>query len=421
MELNAEQRQALELMKSGQNVFLRGDAGTGKTVVINRFIDSDPDRIVSLAPTGLAASNLKHGGMTIHRFLGALSKDWAQDPERVREYLHSLRGLIIEEISMVRSDLFCRLDHDLRFYTGRDQPFGGIPLVVVGDFYQLPPVVKSKPEKEFLEKNMNGIFAFNAPAWKSAEFRNAELKTPHRQTDQGFLNLLRTVRTGTDGLEELLRRLDSQVRRQPPPLSRSLCCYRKQADTINTAHVDRLLTPGGHYTGKCSGCYPESEWPAPVHLNVKSGMLALLSANDPEGRYANGDVGEVLACWDNSIWIRLLRGPEIAVYRHTWFNYDYRIVIQPDGSLKLDSHIIGYFTQFPVLPAYAMTIHKAQGQTLNQVHLELGGRPCFASGQLYTALSRVRNLEDLTLNRPLQVADVVVDRQVQRFYERLED
>lgn len=420
MELNAEQRQALELMKSGQNVFLRGDAGTGKTVVINRFIDSDPDRIVSLAPTGLAASNLKHGGMTIHRFLGALSQDWLQNPEKVREYLHSLRSLIIEEISMVRSDLFCRLDHDLRFYTGRDQPFGGIPLVVVGDFYQLPPVVKSKPEQEFLERNMNGIFAFNAPAWKSAEFRNAELKTPHRQTDQEFLNLLRTVRTGADGLEELLRRLDSQVRRQPPPLSRSLCCYRKQADRINYLHVERLLTPGSHYTGKCSGCYPESEWPAPVHLNVKSGMLALLTANDPEGRYANGDIGEVLACWNNSIRIQLMRGPEIAVYRHTWYNYDYRIVIQPDGSLKLDSHIIGYFTQFPVLPAYAMTIHKAQGQTLNQVHLELGTRPCFASGQLYTALSRVRNLEDLTLNRPLQVADVVVDRQVRRFYERLE-
>ena len=420
MELNAEQRQALELMKSGQNVFLRGDAGTGKTVVINRFIDSDPDRIVSLAPTGLAASNLKHEGMTIHRFLGALSKDWVQDPERVREYLRSFRGLIIEEISMVRSDLFSRLDHDLRFYTGRDQPFGGIPLVVVGDFYQLPPVVKSKPEQEFLERNMNGIFAFNAPAWKSAEFRNAELKTPHRQTDQEFLRLLRTVRSGDDELEDQLCQLDSRVRREPPPLSRSLCCYRKQADQINYLHVERLLAPGGHYTGKCSGCYPESEWPAPVHLNVKSGMLALLTANDPEGRYANGDVGEVLACWKDSIWIQLLRGPEIAVYRHTWFNYDYRIVIQPDGSLKLDTRIIGCFTQFPVLPAYAMTIHKAQGQTLNQVHLELGTRPCFASGQLYTALSRVRNLEDLTLNRPLQVADVVVDEQVRRFYERLE-
>ena len=154
---------------------------------------------------------------------------------------------------------------------------------------------------------------------------------------------------------------------------------------------------------------------------VLSDEVLSFTANDPEGWYANGDVGEVLACWDNSIWIRLLRGPGIEVYRHTWFNYDYRIVIQPDGSLKLDSHIIGCFTQFPVLPAYAMTIHKAQGQTLNQVHLELGGRPCFASGQLYTALSRVRNLEDLTLNRPLQVTDVVVDEQVQRFYERLGD
>ena len=419
MELNEEQQNALELMKSGQNVFLRGDAGTGKTVVINRFIDSDPDRIVSLAPTGLAASNLKNEGMTIHRFLGALSRDWAQDPERVREYLRSLRSLIIEEISMVRSDLFSRLDHDLRIYTGRDQPFGGIPLAVVGDFYQLPPVVKSEAEQEFLEKNMNGIFAFHAPAWKSAEFQNAELKTPHRQTDQEFLNLLRAVRIGADGLEEQLRRLDSRIQRQPPPLSRSLCCYRRQADWINYLHVERLLTPGGYYTGKCSGCYPESEWPAPMHLNVKSGMLALLTANDPEGWYANGDVGEVLACWDNSIWIRLLRGPGIEVYRHTWFNYDYHIVTQPDGSSKLDSRIVGCFTQFPVLPAYAMTIHKAQGQTLDQVHLELGTRPCFASGQLYTALSRVHSLEDLTLSRPLQVADVVVDEQVQRFYERL--
>ena len=421
MYLNTEQQSALELMKSGRNVFLRGDAGTGKTVVINRFVDSDPDRIVSLAPTGLAASNLKHGGMTIHRFLGALSQDWTQDSEKVREYLRSLRSLIIEEISMVRSDLFSRLDHDLRFYTGRDQPFGSIPLVVVGDFYQLPPVVKSKPEKEFLERNMNGIFAFNAPAWKSAEFRNAELKTPHRQTDQEFLNLLRTVRTGAVGLEKQLQRLNSKVRRQPPPLSRSLCCYRKQADSINQAHVERLLTPGEVYIGKHGGYYPEQERPAPMRLKVKAGMRALLTANDPEGRYVNGDVGEVLTCWKDSIWIRLLRGPKIAVYRHTWFNYDYHIVTQPDGSSKLDSRIVGCFTQFPVLPAYAMTIHKAQGQTLDQVHLELGTRPCFASGQLYTALSRVHSLEELTISRPLQVADVVVDEQVQRFYERLGD
>lgn len=420
MYLNTEQQSALELMKSGRNVFLRGDAGTGKTVVINRFVDSDPDRIVSLAPTGLAASNLKHGGMTIHRFLGALSQDWTQDPEKVREYLRSLRSLIIEEISMVRSDLFSRLDHDLRIYTGRDQPFGGIPLIVVGDFYQLPPVVKSEAEQEFLEKNMNGIFAFDALVWKSAEFQNAELKTPHRQTDQEFLNLLRAVRTGAVGLEKQLQRLNSKVRRQPPPLSRSLCCYRKQADSINQAHVERLLTPGEVYIGKHGGYYPEQERPAPMRLKVKAGMRALLTANDPEGRYVNGDVGEVLTCWKDSIWIRLLRGPKIAVYRHTWFNYDYHIVTQPDGSSKLDSRIVGCFTQFPVLPAYAMTIHKAQGQTLDQVHLELGTRPCFASGQLYTALSRVRNLEDLTLNRPLQVADVVVDEQVRRFYERLE-
>ena len=421
MELNTEQQHALELMKSGQNVFLRGDAGTGKTVVINRFIESDPDHIVSLAPTGLAANNLKHGGMTVHRFLGALSRDWIQNQAKVREFLRSLRSLIIEEISMVRSDLFSQLDHDLRTYTGRDQPFGEIPLIVVGDFYQLPPVVKSEAEQEFLKKSMGGIFAFNTPVWGLAKFQNIELKTPHRQTNQDFLTLLRTVRSGAAGLEEQLRRLDSQVQRQPPPLSRSLCCYRQRADLINQAHVERLLTPEEIYTGTYSGYFPASEWPAPIRLKVKSEMRVLLTANDPQGAYVNGDIGEVLVCGKKFIWIQLLCGRWIDVTRHEWANYDYHIVTQPDGSSKLDSRIVGHFTQFPVLPAYAMTIHKAQGQTLDQVHLELGTRPCFASGQLYTALSRVRNLEDLTLNRPLQVADVVVDEQVRRFYERLED
>lgn len=418
MELNAEQQQALELMKSGQNVFLRGDAGTGKTAVLNHFIDCDPSRIVSLAPTGLAARNLKNGGMTIHRFLNTLERGFASSRQTVKQYLEAIRCLVIEEISMVRSDLFVRLDGTLRFYTGKDCPFGGIQLVVVGDFYQLPPVVETKERRDLLEQNFGGVFAFEATAWKEAELHNVELRTCHRQTDHEFLDLLRAVRTHADGLDIQLRRLTPYVKRRAPSGSRYLCCYRPDADRLNHCFVERLPTPERIFTGIRKGDYPKSEWPAPMHLKLKSGMRALITANDPDGAYANGDIGEIVIWNDKAVWVDLQRGTRIAVRRHTWFNNDYQLTEQ-DGVLQLIPVPIGKFVQFPIVPAYAMTIHKAQGQTLDRVHLELGTHPCFASGQLYTALSRVRSLDSLSFSRPLCPADVIVDNRVQRFYGRL--
>lgn len=295
MELNAEQKEALALMLSGKNVFLRGDAGTGKTEVINAFIETNPEGIVRLAPTGLAARNLKSGGMTIHRFLKMLERNQQVSPERTRSYLEGVSHLIIEEISMVRSDLFERLDHVLRFCLKRKAPFGGIPVVVVGDFYQLPPVVKTPKEYEFLIKHLHGIFAFDASVWAKADFLNVELKTSHRQTDGEFLMLLRSVRLGTEELDALLPRLNSRVKKLfPPPEARHLCCYRSRAEYINQCFVERVFSPEHFFIGKSDGNYPEEDWPVPISLRVKMGMFVLLTANEAHGDYVNGDLGIVI-------------------------------------------------------------------------------------------------------------------------------
>lgn len=419
MELNAEQKEALALMLSGENVFLRGDAGTGKTEVINAFIETNPEGIVRLAPTGLAARNLKLGGMTIHRFLKMLERNQPISPERTRSYLEGVSHLIIEEISMVRSDLFERLDHVLRFCLKRKAPFGGIPVVVVGDFYQLPPVVKTPKEYEFLIKHLHGIFAFDASVWAKANFLNVELKTSHRQTDGKFLRLLRSVRLGTGELDTLLPWLNSRVKLFPEPEVRHLCCLRSRAEYINQCFVERVLSPEQFFTGKCDGDYPEEDCPVPISLRVKMGMFVLLTANEPKGCYVNGDLGTISAWGPDYICVNLLRGPCVMVARNTWLNYEYSIGITPSGEPCLNARIIGSFTQFPIIPAYAMTIHKAQGQTLDRVHLDLPVRPCFASGQLYTALSRVRKLEDLSLSRSIRRSDIRISEHVRRFYERI--
>lgn len=419
MELNAEQKDALALMLSGKNVFLRGDAGTGKTEVINAFIETNPEGIVRLAPTGLAARNLKSGGMTIHRFLKMLERNQQVSPERTRSYLKGISHLIIEEISMVRSDLLARLDRVLQFCLKRKAPFGGIPIVVVGDFYQLPPVVKTQKEYEFLIKHLHGIFAFNAPVWAKADFLNVELKTSHRQADGEFLGLLRAVRLNSEGLETLLPQLNSRVKLLPQPDARHLCCHRYRAEYVNRYFAERLLSHEQIFIGKRDGNYPEEEWPAPISLKLKTEMFVLVTANDPEGYYVNGDLGVIVGLEPDCVCVRLLRGPCVMVERNTWFNYEYTIGLDPLGGPCLNPRIIGSFTQIPVLPAYAMTVHKAQGQTLERVHLNLDIYPCFAPGQLYTALSRVRSLEDLSLNRPILRGDVKVNERVRRFYEQL--
>ena len=412
--LNSEQRAAVNLMDAGENVFLYGDAGTGKTVVINSFVEKHPGRVICLAPTGLAAQNLKHGGMTIHRFINKLDcsrEEMSRLPEKTK-------AIVIDEISMVRSDLLSDLDQGLRNVGDRRRPFGGIPVVAVGDFYQLPPVVESLDVEQYLQRKFGGVFAFETAAWKEADFNGLRLQTMHRQTAPEFLALLRAVRDCSPDLRRQFQEIDFRLCRQPSPQARRLCCSRAIAANVNQTMVKKLSTPGKAFYGSCSGIFPKRDWPTENELIVKYDMFVLILANDPEGKYANGDTGLIAGIDDSGVCVQLQRGGQVWLKRHEWQNYDYKLN-EENGECRLVQTVIGSYWQLPIAPAYAMTIHKSQGQTLEQLHLTLGHRPCFAHGQLYTALSRARSLDGITSSRSLELADVIVDERVSKFYERI--
>ncbi len=402
-------------MEAGENIFLHGEAGTGKTAVINEFIGLNREQVISLAPTGMAARNLQYGGMTLHRFLQLFERAG----DEMDRLLAIAKTIVIEEISMVRSDLLDALDQQLRRVAVYRRPFGGLQVVAVGDFYQLPPVVKTREEECFLQRNHGGIFAFETAAWKAAGFKSVCLKTIHRQNDPEFLALLRAIRNCPADLRQQLRRYDTRLHRDPSPQARRLCCSRVVTAHINRRILKELCTPRQTFLGVCKGLYPQREWPTELMLELKFDMFVLILANDPGGGYVNGDLGWITNMDERVVCVELQRGGQVWIGRHKWDNYEYELEENEDGENRLIQRTVGYFEQLPIAPAYAMTIHKSQGQTLDQVHLVLGKRSCFAHGQLYTALSRARSLDSISVSRPLEFADIIVDERVTRFYKSI--
>ena len=437
MQLDHEQQVALDAMLAGQNVFLTGRAGTGKSAVINEFIHHHPADLVCVAPTGLAARNLTEAG-TIHRTFGLPSGvlqpgNLAYILLEKRPFLSTVKTLLIDEISMVRSDTFNVIDCLLREsassgYSGL--PFGGKQIIVVGDFYQLPPVVREQAVEEYLEEHLNGIYAFNTLAWQSARFQNIELTQIHRQTEPEFIAFLNSVREMDTDLQERLHDANGRIaaNRSTDGLNGPicLCCSRDTANKINAQALAQLPDNGVEIMGEKWGEFPDDELPVSQVLLLKRGMRIMLLGNRSHGtdiqqyEYVNGDQGEVL-CYDpiaRAILVKLDRGPIVKVTQTCWTHYEYTTWRNEEGKLQIVQDETGKFWQYPVMPAYATTIHKTQGQTLEKAHVILGDG-CFAPGQLYTALSRVRSFDSLTLDRPIRFADALGDAMVQAFMKDL--
>lgn len=438
MQLDHEQQVALEAMLTGENVFLTGRAGTGKSAVINEFIRQRPNDLVCVTPTGLAARNLAEGG-TIHRTFGLPSG--VLQPGNLnyillekRPFLSALKTLLIDEISMVRSDTFNVLDYLLRESASPEYsrlPFGGKQIIAVGDFYQLPPVVREQAVEEYLEERLNGIYAFNTPAWQRAQFQNVELTQIHRQTEPKFIAFLNSVREMDADLLERLHDANGRIaaNRSTDGLNGPicLCCSRDTARKINAQALALLSDPGVEITGERWGEFPDDELPVSQVLLLKRGMRIMLLGNRSHGtdiqqyEYVNGDQGEVL-CYDpiaRIILVKLDRGPIVKVTQTCWTHYEYTTWRNEEGKLQIVQDETGKFWQYPITPAYATTIHKTQGQTLERAHIILGDG-CFAPGQLYTALSRVRSFDSLTLDRPIRFADALGDAMVQAFMKNLD-
>jgi ATP-dependent DNA helicase PIF1 len=418
LPLSGEQRDVLARVAAGANVFLTGRAGTGKSAVLHELRRSADDSTVFLAPTGRAALNV--GAATIHRFfglpIGMVDPDELRPSGRVRDRLKAARTLVIDEISMVRADVLAGMDALARRVPldgGKDAPFGGRQVVMVGDFAQLPPVVRGNGAADWLRERFGSAagWAFASPAWRDLQVETVALSRVFRQDDDVFVALLNQVRDGDGAAAPEISRL---CRQDPVPEDvPTLCATNRGADAINQRRLDALPGASRSYRAVVSGDVDLASMPAAQQLHLKPGarVVMLVNGSGAEEPWVNGTLGVVARCDGRAVDIRLDGRPDpVRVGPHTWeienFEYDPR-------TKRLRRTVVGTFAQLPVRLGWGMTVHKSQGMTLDAVQIDLGAG-AFAHGQAYVALSRARSLHGLWLRTPLRPADVICDEEVRR-------
>lgn len=445
IKLTNEQEQALAMMLSGKNVFLTGKAGTGKSTILHKFKEVCTRECVFLAPTGIAAINI--GGSTLHSFFqlkpGLLTPD-SMEELRSKKRINLIRQvetIVIDEVSMVRSDLFAAIDARLREVTKDTRPFGGKQIILVGDFFQLPPVVKTEPESAYLQRTLGGYYAFQTKLWNQADFHCMCLQTIHRQqNDVLFLSILNHLRYGElekrdlllDGQDEPVNAIEALTRLcvKAPALEQTpvyLCTTNFDADAFNQHCLGKLKSETHTFRAAVFGKFKECDYPTQETLALKIGarVMTLTNKRTPDGEieYVNGEIGVVEAVEDGDdavVQVRLDRGATVSVQRAEWSQYEYYLEYDANSCRQvIRQNEVGKFVQMPLKLSYATTIHKAQGLSLDYVSVKLGNG-CFAHGQFYTAISRCRTIKNLRIDRPVHPEDSIIDQAVIDFYRAIE-
>ena len=419
LEQTEEFKQALELMEAAEeHVFITGRAGTGKSTLLRHFMTTTKRRAAVLAPTGLAAVNV--GGQTIHSFFKFPPRllqagDVRALPSQQRLF-EQLDTIIIDEVSMVRADVLDAIDRSLRLNRLRHElPFGGVQIVAFGDLFQLAPVVEGEL-REYFNDAFDTPYFFSASVLSQCDWRLVELKRNYRQSkDPSFFELLsrlgRNEMTMAD-MDCLNERLLSDTAEEEEDFV-TLTSTNAAADRINAEHLAGLPGEEVGFEAKIKGEFDEGSSPAQAALSVKAGAQVMMLRNDPDGRWVNGDVGVVEHCGPLHLKVRL-RDEVHEVLPVKWERIHY--AWSPEDN-QMVRKVVGTFQQFPVKLAWAITIHKSQGQTLSRVRVDLG-RGAFAHGQVYVALSRCQSLEGLRLHRPLRSSDILFDARVLNFLGR---
>ncbi|GAA4531433.1 AAA family ATPase [Brachybacterium paraconglomeratum] len=422
LTITPEFQDALDHLHAGDHLFLTGRAGTGKSTLIRHFLETTTRSTITVAPTGIAALNVD--GYTIHRLFSfplGVSEETVRGggyyPGRFAAALSELDTLIIDEASMVRADLFDALTAALeRFGPKPGEPLGGVQLVLVGDLYQLPPVV-TDAEASFINERFGTPFFFSARSFHRDTFPVVELGTVFRQQgDDRLVDLLNAVRDGAlleDARTELNRRTDPEFE---PPLEEfwlTLATTNRIVGARNRQQLERLPDPAQTFPAAFRGETDGFENPTDATLQLAVGAQIMMLTNDPLDRWVNGTLGRITAIGADQdgpvVTVQLRDGRTVQAPPHTW---DITRPSVQGGSLVHE--VIGTFTQLPMKLAWAITIHKSQGQTLERVVVDLTGGT-FANGQLYVALSRCTSLEGLVLKRDVLPRDLKSDTRVRRF------
>lgn len=402
-------------------VLLIGRAGTGKSHFIRSLVDRDPTYPQALlAPTGLAAMNI--GGQTVHSFFGFPPRPLIGNAEKPHYFFtrtaRAINRLIIDEVSMLRADVLDAMNSHLQIARKSSRPFGGVQMLLVGDFYQLPPVVRGEESQLLEDAGYNSPYAFSAHCLRDAPLAAVQLTEVHRQTNQDFISILSSIRERR-GVEDAVTILNTVcLDRSLPKRPVLLCATNAVADSYNQRGLAGLEGAAARYTGGFEGEAPRAQgdrFPAPMELVLKRGARVIFTQNDPEGRWVNGSLGTVKSLDDEVIIVNLDTGDEVDVERATWPQAKWTWNAKENRMEVKEEY---KYVQFPLAPAWALTIHKAQGMTLDSVEIDLG-RGAFAPGQTYVALSRARSMETLRLTRPLSARDVQVDEAIAEGLRRL--
>ncbi|MDE5970729.1 MAG: AAA family ATPase, partial [Muribaculaceae bacterium] len=426
---NNEFQQVWQLINhTHRSVFLTGKAGTGKSTFLRYITENTKKPHVILAPTGVAAVNA--GGVTLHSFFQLpLKPILPDDPDfsvsRIRQrfkynrskiqLIRKLKLIVIDEISMVRADVIDIVDRILRVYTGNMRlPFGGIQMLLVGDIFQLEPVATGDT-REILRNAYNHLFFFSANVFKDFQVIPIELVKCYRQSDTDFVNILDRIRIGrplpTD-IQVINSRYNPDIKiNHARDFIMTLCSQRDMVNAINESHLAQINFPEITYTGAIEGDFPESALPVPDKLVLKLGAQVVFVRNDFEHRWYNGSLGRVTMATSDKLEVELENGDRHILEPERWSNIKY---VYNEDSRRVDEIELGSYIQYPVRLAWALTIHKSQGLTFNNVIIDLG-RGAFTGGQTYVALSRCRSLEGMTLKSMLHERDIFINPEISRF------
>ncbi|MBM4256533.1 MAG: AAA family ATPase [Deltaproteobacteria bacterium] len=413
VEITPEFQHALDLIeRHGQSVFVTGKAGTGKSTFLHYLREMTTKSTAVLAPTGVAALNV--GGQTIHSFFRF--PPTLIDPHSIRrlknaKLFENLQMLIIDEVSMVRADVMDGIDSALRIQ--RDDmstPFGGVQVVLCGDLFQLPPIVRDGEMKEFFDEHYGGPYFFFAKVFQELQPSSIELTTIYRQRDNAFIEVLNRIREHQ--LDAALFSLLNARIQRPGQLSAdasfiTLTSTNEAAYRKNRSMLDQINAKAYVYQANVTGLFEPSIYPTESLLELKRGARVMLLKNDPEKRWVNGTLARVFALDEKKVRVEV-DGTAYEVEPETWENRQYRYHRDTN---RIEEEVIGTFTQYPLRLAWAITIHKSQGQTFDNVFIDLG-RGAFAHGQTYVALSRCTSLEGIIFSRPITARDVLFDERV---------
>jgi ATP-dependent exoDNAse (exonuclease V) alpha subunit len=424
LEFNPHFTRALALMEeSQQHLFITGKAGTGKSTLLDYFCNHTVKKPVILAPTGVAALNVK--GQTIHRFFNFYVD---VTPEKIRkkevrpkdpELYKKISTIVIDEVSMLRADLLDCIDVFLRMY-GKDstQPFGGVQMIFVGDLYQLPPVV-NREERDIFSTHYATPYFFSAKVLEVTPLEVLELEVVYRQKDEQFVALLNKIRNNSveqSDIEALNQRYLSPDDATPTEdFCISLTTTNQKAEEINTVHLEALSGKLYTSTAVVRGDMAKEYYPTSTTLYYKIGSQIMLLNNDPKKRWVNGSIGVIEAIKRNEdgeecMNIRLHDTHKlVSVSPVMWEVYRFAV---KEG--EITSEPAGSFTQYPFRLAWAVTIHKSQGKTFDRVAIDIG-RGTFASGQTYVALSRCTSFEGIRLIAPVKKQHIHTDPRIYKF------